>query len=118
METDEPYDYKKLLKCPEWQEKSKAVIAKSPRCEKCRKTGRRFAAHHRYYEYGRLPWDYPDEAYMVVCNGRCHKEADEDREEQETDARNHKRFGWQWELGKRLQKPRQAQAQAQRGGAS
>jgi len=100
-DSDEHYDYPKLLKRREWREKSKAVIAKSPRCEKCRRTGRRLAVHHRYYEYGRLPWDYPDEAYMVVCSGRCHREADEDREEQETDARNYKRFGWQWELGKK-----------------
>ena len=106
-ESDEQYDYKKLLKRREWREKSKAVIEKSPRCAKCGKTGRRFAVHHRYYEYGRLPWDYPDEAFIVVCNGGCHREADEDREEEETDARNYKQFGWQWELGKKQQKPRE-----------
>jgi len=106
-DSDEQYDYPKLLKRREWREKSKAVIAKSPRCEKCKRTGRRLAVHHRYYEYGRLPWDYPDEAYMVVCSGRCHREADEDREEQETDTRNYKHFGWQWELGKKEQRPRE-----------
>ena len=106
-ESDEEYDYKKLLKCPEWREKSKVVIAKSPRCEKCGKTRRRFSVHHRYYEYGRLPWEYPDEAYMVVCTGRCHREADEDREEEETDARNYRQSGWQWELGKKEQRPRE-----------
>ena len=107
-DTDEEYDYAKLLKSPEWRAKSRAVIAKSPRCEKCGRTKRRFAVHHRYYEYGRLPWwDYTDEAYMVVCNGRCHREADEDRHELETDARNYKQFGWQWELGKKEQRPRE-----------
>jgi len=30
-----------------------------------------------------------------------------DREEQETDAKNYKRFGWQYELGKKLQRPRE-----------
>ena len=107
MESSEPYDYKKLLKRPVWRKKTKAVIARSPRCEKCGKTARFFAVHHRYYEYGRLPWDYPDEAYMVVCNGRCHREADEDRDEEETDARNYREFGWQWELGKKEQRPRE-----------
>src|SRR5207302_2090561 len=89
-ESGEQYDYAKLLKRREWREKSDAMIAKSPRCEKCGRTGRRFAVHHRWYEYGRLPWDYPDEAYMIVCNGRWHREADEDRGEQESDAKNYR----------------------------
>ena len=75
-EYDEQYDYRKLLRRREWRAKSAEMTAKSPRCEKCGRTGRRFAVHHRWYEYGRLPWDYPDEAYMVVCKGRCHREAD------------------------------------------
>ena len=106
-ESDDEYDYKKLLKRPEWREKSTALIAKSPRCEKCGKTRRRFAVHHRYYEYARLPWDYPDEAFMVVCNGRCHREADQDREEEESDARSYRQLGWQRELGKKAQRPRE-----------
>jgi hypothetical protein len=104
---DEQYDYAKLLKRREWRDKSKAVIGTSPRCEKCGRTKGRFAVHHRYYEYGRLPWHYPDDAYMVVHNGRCHREADEDREEQERDAKNYDRFGWQWELAKKEQPPRE-----------
>jgi hypothetical protein len=109
-DSDEPgesYNYAKLLKSREWREKSKAVIANSPRCQKCGRTGRRLAVHHHYYEYGRFPWDYPDEAYMVVCNGRCHREADEDREEQQRDTKNYDCFGWQWELGKNEQRPKQ-----------
>ncbi|HAF13076.1 MAG TPA: hypothetical protein DCK99_05120 [Blastocatellia bacterium] len=106
-ESDERYDYAKLLKRREWREKKNEIIAKSPRCQKCGRTGRRFAVHHSYYDYGRLPWDYPDEAYMVVCNGRCHREADEDREEQQRDAENYDRFVWQWELGKKEQPPRE-----------
>jgi hypothetical protein len=106
-EAEEPYDYAKLLRRREWREKSNAIIAKSPRCQQCGRKRRRFAVHHRYYEYGRLSWDYPDEAYMVVCNGRCHKEADEDREEQQRDAKNYDRFGWQWELGKKQQIPKE-----------
>jgi len=102
-----PYDYAKLLKRREWRQKRAEVIAKSPRCRKCGRKGRRFAVHHRYYDYGRLPWDYPDEAFMVVCNGKCHREADEDREEEQSDAKNFKRFGWQWELGKKQLIPRE-----------
>jgi hypothetical protein len=53
-----------------------------------------------------MPWDYPDDAYMVVCSGRCHREADADKEEQERDARNYKQYPWQWELGKKEPPPR------------
>jgi hypothetical protein len=94
-ESGDQYDYAKLLRRREWREKSAAMIAKSPRCEKCGRTGRRFALHHRSCEYGQLPWEYPDEAYMIVCNGSCHRKADEDREEQERDAKNYQRYGWQ-----------------------
>ncbi len=44
---------------------------------------------------------------MVVCSGRCHREADEDREEQQKDAENPERLGWQGELGKKEQPPRE-----------
>jgi hypothetical protein len=107
MESDEEYSYKKLLRRPEWRKRRAEIIAKSPRCAKCGRTGGRLGVHHPAYKYGRMPWDYPDEAYMVVCSGHCHREADADREEEETDARNYKEYGWQWELGKKEQRPRE-----------
>ena len=103
----EQYDYSRLLKRREWLERRNAILALSPHCQKCGRTGCSRAVHHLYYDYGRLPWDYPDEAFMIVCNGRCHREADEDREEQQRDARNFKRFGWQWELGRKELMPRE-----------
>ncbi len=106
-EQEESYDYAKLLRQHKWREKRDEIVAKSPRCHKCGRRGRRFAVHHRYYEYGRLPWDYPDEAYMVVCGGECHREADEDREEEERDRQNSQRFGGLWEAGKKTQMPRE-----------
>jgi hypothetical protein len=111
MESDEEYDYQKLLRRPEWRKKRAEILAKSPRCAKCGRKGGRLAVHHPEYEYGRLPWDYPDEAYMVVCSGRCHRDADADREEAEQDAENHERYGWQWELGKKEQRPRERELQ-------
>lgn len=106
-EQEDSYDYAKLLRQHEWREKRDEIVAKSPRCYKCGRRGRRFAVHHRYYEYGCLPWDYPDEAYMVVCAGECHREADEDREEEEQDTKNLKHFGWQYEQGKKDLPPRE-----------
>ena len=109
-ESDEEYNYRKLLKRREWREKRDAIVAASPRCKRCGRKGGRLAVHHPEYEYGRMPWDYPDEAYEVVCSGRCHREADEDREEQEADAKNVGR-GWQWDEGKKHQRPNRRESE-------
>ncbi len=61
-------------------------------------------------QYGRMPWDYPDEVYEVVCSGRCHREADEDREEQAAAAKNVGR-GWQWDEGKKHQRPNRRESE-------
>ncbi|HKP05592.1 MAG TPA: hypothetical protein VJU77_19735 [Chthoniobacterales bacterium] len=66
--------------------------------------------HHSYYDYGRLPWDYPEEVYEVVCKGRCHREADEEREEQEADAKDVD-HGWQREEGKTHQRPNRRESE-------
>jgi hypothetical protein len=110
-ESDEEYDYRKLLRRREWRERRKEILAKSARCVRCGRRGGRLAVHHPTYEYGRNPWEYPDEAYEVVCSGRCHWEADEDREEQERDAKNFRRYGWQWELGKTHERPNRRESE-------
>lgn len=33
---------------------------------------KKLEAHHCWYEYGREPWDYPDNCFMVLCKP-CHK---------------------------------------------
>lgn len=102
----EQYDYKKLLRRREWREKRAEVLAKRPRCETCKRNSRPLALHHVKYIHGLLPWEYPDNLYKVVCNGGCHREADEDREEQEHNARNERQYGWQGELGRFYRPPR------------
>ena len=100
------FDYHALLRRREWRERRAELIANSPKCAKCGRSDRPLAAHHVRYEYGRLPWDYPDDAFMIVCNGLCHVEADEDREDAETYAKNSKMYGWQWQIGRKMTKPR------------
>ena len=80
------------------------IIKGSPRCKRCERSGGRLAVHHVYYDYGRLPWDYPDDAYQVVCSGLCHRKADEDREERELSAKNSGR-DWQSEEGEKHLRP-------------
>lgn len=38
----------------------------------------RMNVHHRYYEQGKKPWDYPDETLDCLCP-KCHGAADEER---------------------------------------
>jgi len=33
--------------------------------------------HHTYYVFNRLPWNYPDETFMLLCH-LCHKEIHEE----------------------------------------
>ena len=110
MESDDEYDYKKLLRRREWRERRTALLAKSPRCQKCGRLGGRLAIHHPEYTYGRMPWDYADDEYMVVCAGRCHREADEEREEQERAAKN-AHLGWQWEEAKKHERPNRGESE-------
>jgi hypothetical protein len=101
----EQYDYAKLLKQPEWQAKRETILAKTMQCETCGRFGRNLAVHHKYYLYGVLPWEHPEDAYQVLCNGKCHSEADAKRADQEEDAKLHRRHGWQGALGKACQIP-------------
>jgi hypothetical protein len=101
MKSEEPYDYRKLLRKPEWKKKRAEMLVNSPHCATCGKRGKHLALHHLYYAYGRLPWDYPDDAYKVLCRG-CHREADAQRVAAKQDDQRH---GWQLVLGKENEPP-------------
>jgi hypothetical protein len=101
MKSNEPYNYRKLLRQPEWKKKRAEMLVKSPCCETCGKRGKHLAVHHLYYTYGRMPWDEPDDAYRVLCRG-CHREADAQRIEEKRDAERH---GWHLALGKENEPP-------------
>lgn len=95
------YNYKKLLRKREWLAKRREILTKRPQCQNCGRSDRTLAVHHRYYDYGILPWEYSDEAYKVVCSGKCHREADAERVKQEDDVAILRRHGWQGILGKK-----------------
>jgi 5-methylcytosine-specific restriction endonuclease McrA len=42
------------------------------RCEDCGATGVEFNAHHRVYDRGKEPWQYPPENFVCVCRP-CHR---------------------------------------------
>ena len=64
--------YKEMLQSPLWQKKRLEVFnQKGFRCEECGDEESQLAVHHKYYKKDFKPWDYQDDAYMVLCTP-CH----------------------------------------------
>lgn len=40
-------------------------------CGNCHEGGKGLELHHCWYEYGKEPWDYPDDCFLVLCR-KCH----------------------------------------------
>lgn len=59
---------------PEWQQKRLYMLEKADwKCECCEENkGLQLHVHHKYYKKQTLLWDYPDEAFEVLCE-ECHK---------------------------------------------
>ncbi len=86
--------HRKDCRTKEWKAYVSEMRAKrGHRCERCGRRGGRLTVHHRYYEDGLRLWEYPDNAVQLVHTGRCHREADRDREEQDRRDRIRKEFG-------------------------
>lgn len=65
--------YREQCLKPEWQKKRLEVMNRDGFiCMWCGCTGDTLNVHHWYYASGRKPWEYPDEAFITVCEG-CHK---------------------------------------------
>jgi 5-methylcytosine-specific restriction endonuclease McrA len=66
-------DYERLLLDPRWEARRKSIItANGGFCERCAAEDTVLQVHHKYYKTGVMPWDYPFEAYLVLCK-RCHE---------------------------------------------
>lgn len=70
--------YAQKLRDPRWKAKRAEIIkSRNFQCEDCQimQAGEswfiEFNVHHRYYEKGREPWEYPDSALACLC-WRCH----------------------------------------------
>jgi hypothetical protein len=67
-------EYQKLLRDVRWQKfKEKKLEAAGWHCERC---GRAYGqdglqVHHKFYEHGRLPWEYSLAETVCLCWG-CH----------------------------------------------
>lgn len=65
-------DYSELLKHPFWQKKRLRILERDNfACKKCSDTLSNLQVHHTYYTSDSLPWEYPDEALVTLCD-LCH----------------------------------------------
>lgn len=69
-------EYAKLLEDRQWKEKRRKIILRDKFCQMCGKNGI-LQVHHIAYLKGFLPWDYPDDFLITLCD-RCHKKETQD----------------------------------------
>ncbi len=66
-------EYGELLRDPRWQKRRLKILERDAwRCRICGENEKQLHVHHRYYENGAAPWDYPDAALCTLCES-CHK---------------------------------------------
>lgn len=64
--------YRMLLKDERWSRRRYDILRRDGfRCRRCGSTSR-LNVHHRWYVYGRQPWQYPDRCLVTLCE-RCHR---------------------------------------------
>ena len=66
--------YAEKFKDPRWQ-KMRLQIFKRDKwcCQICGNKENTLHVHHRYYEFGKDPWEYPPESLVTLCV-TCHEE--------------------------------------------
>lgn len=68
--------YEQQLKTKEWYYVRDRVLQRDMHmCVKCgagKFSVAELNVHHKYYEKGKMAWQYPDEALVTLC-GKCHK---------------------------------------------
>lgn len=60
-------------KDPRWQKKRLEILKRDKfQCQSCFNTENTLNVHHKYYIYGRKPWEYPNDLLVTFCEG-CHQ---------------------------------------------
>lgn len=61
--------YSEKLQHPNWQKKKYEIYERDNyRCVKCQNPDRPLRVHHLKYEYGKEPWEYPNEYLKTLCD--------------------------------------------------
>lgn len=72
-----PKSYSEKLKDPRWQKKRLQILQRDKWvCQSCFSSNdgenrETLHVHHRWYDHGKEPWDYPDNCFLTVCKP-CH----------------------------------------------
>lgn len=65
--------YSDKLRDPRWQKKRLEILNRDAfTCVFCESTEKELHVHHRRYERGKDPWEYPDQALVTLCKD-CHE---------------------------------------------
>lgn len=65
--------YSEKLKDPRWQKKRLQIMDRDGfKCQLCDDEKSTLNVHHKYYIFGRDPWDYNDELLITLCES-CHE---------------------------------------------
>lgn len=65
-------EFWKAYKDPRWQRRRLEVLdAYGWTCQRCRCTDKQLQVHHNFYIKDRMPWDYDDLQFDVLCDD-CH----------------------------------------------
>jgi hypothetical protein len=74
-------NYAIKLKHPNWQKKRLQILSRDKfTCKLCGDTETTLHVHHKYYENGKDPWEYPNTALVTLCQ-HCHKEVEDEKDE-------------------------------------
>lgn len=83
---------------PLWQKKRLEILEKREwKCEDCGEKQKQLHVHHTYYVPTRAPWNYPDFAYVVVCDS-CHEKRHGLRERDDRDEATGEVRRYEWEV--------------------
>lgn len=81
--------YTDLLKDPKWQRKRLEIMNRdSWKCGICQDDSEMLVVHHKYYDKDKMPWQYPDKAYITLCFD-CHNELHKDQKQLHSDIIEH-----------------------------
>ena len=66
--------FQEQIKDPRWQKKRLSMLKRDKfTCNVCKSTTKSLNVHHKYYEKGKLYWEYPNTVFLTLCE-ECHTE--------------------------------------------
>ena len=66
--------YQEKLLDPRWLSKRVEIIDREKNvCQECDRTYPEMHVHHKYYKRDTEPWDYPNDALLLLCDN-CHRQ--------------------------------------------